>query len=132
MGKPKNMTKEAFQIEYVLRKGSANLLWKLISTPSGLAEWFADDVDQRDELFTFYWDKSSQEAERISQCQGKYMRFHWVDEPDNYYFEMRIEQSDLTGDTVLRITDFAEPSELSSNTELWNTQIEILTRRTGL
>lgn len=126
------MIKEAFQIEYVLRKGSGNQLWKLISTPSGLAEWFADDVDQRDDVYTFYWEKTPQSAERISQSQGHYIRFHWVDEPDTYYFELRIDQSDITGDTVLRITDFAEPSEQNSSIELWNTQIEILTRRTGL
>lgn len=132
MGKPLIMTKESFQIEYILKKGSASLLWKLISTPSGLAEWFADDVDQREDVYTFYWDKTPQSAERISQNQGHYIRFHWEDEPDTYYFEMRIEQSDLTGDTVLRITDFAESSELNSSIELWNTQIDILARRTGL
>lgn len=126
------MTKEAFQIEYVLRKGSGNQLWKLISTPSGLAEWFADDVDQNGEVYTFYWNKSTQSAERISQHQGHYIRFHWVDDPDIYYFEIRIEQSDLTGDTVLRISDFAEPSDISSSIELWNSQIKALTRRTGL
>lgn len=108
------------------------MLWKLISTPSGLSEWFADDVDQRDDVYTFYWEKTPQTAERIGQSQGNYIRFHWTDEPDTYYFELRIDKSDLTGDTVLRITDFAEPAELSSGIELWNTQIEILTRRTGL
>lgn len=126
------MVKKPFQLEYVLKKVSSHLLWTLISTPSGLSEWFADDVDERDGLFTFHWDDSSLKAVRIAKSNGTYIRFRWCDEPDTSYFEMRIEQSDLTGDTVLRVTDFAETSEQNSSIELWNTQVDILSRRTGL
>lgn len=126
------MVKEAFQLEYVFKKVSSHLLWNLISTPSGLSEWFADDVDERDGLFTFHWDDSSQKAVRIAKNNGIYVRFRWNEEPETCYFELRIEQSDLTGDTVLRITDFADASEKNSSIELWNSQIENLSRRTGL
>lgn len=126
------MVKEAFHLEYVLKKVSTHLLWNLISTPSGLSEWFADDVDERNGVLTFHWDDSSLKAERIAKSNGTYIRFRWCEEPDHSYFELRIEQSDLTGDTVLRVTDFAEPSDLNSSIELWNTQVDILSRRTGL
>lgn len=127
-----NMVKEAFQLEYVFKKVSTHLLWNLISTPSGLSEWFADDVDERDGLFTFHWNKSSQKAIRVAKNNGVYIRFRWQDDPETSYFEMRIDRSDLTGDTVLRITDFADASDKNSSVELWNSQIEILSRRTGL
>jgi len=126
------MVKEPFQLEYVLKKASSHLLWNLISTPSGLAEWFADDVDERNGLFTFHWDDSSLKAVRIAKNNGTYVKFRWCDEAEPYFFELRIEQSDITGDTVLRITDYADSAERNSSIELWNTQVDILSRRTGL
>jgi len=126
------MVKEPFQLEFVLKKASPHLLWNLISTPSGLSEWFADDVDERDGMFTFHWDGSSLKAVRIAKNNGTYIKFRWCDEPENCHFELRIDQSDITGDTVLRVTDYADASELNSSIELWNTQVDILSRRTGL
>ena len=38
--------KEQFELEYVL-KTSPKVLDKLLSTPDGLSEWFADDVTER-------------------------------------------------------------------------------------
>ena len=127
------MTRELYQIEYVLKTGSPTVLWKLLSTPSGLSEWFADNVTEDGEgVYTFQWGKSEQKAERISVSPGYYVRYHWVEDPDSYYFELHIDYSELTGGIVLHVTDFAEPSEINSNISLWNSQIETLMRRTGM
>lgn len=127
------MTRELYQIEYVLKNGSATLLWKLISTPSGLSEWFADNVDEVETgVYSFQWGKSTQKAERISVSPGYYVRYHWLEDPDSYYFELHIDHSELTGGIVLHVTDFAEPSEVNSSIGLWNSQIETLMRRSGM
>lgn len=126
------MTKESFHIEYVLKNGSPNILWKLISTASGLSEWFADNVDEKDDVLTFQWGKSHQMAKRISVVNGVSARYHWCDEPDKYFFELRMDASEITGGIVLRVTDFAEPSDINSSMKLWNSQIEELMRRTGM
>ncbi len=127
------MEKELFQIEYVLKNGSPAILWKLISSPSGLSEWFADDISEvQPGIFDFKWGKSSQKAERLSMTPGSHVRFHWLDEPDQYYFEFRIEHSELTGGIVLKITDFTEPDDVDESINLWNSQVENLTRRTGM
>jgi len=126
------MTKEKYLLEYPFRKGSAPLLWKLISTTGGLSEWFADDVNEKNNLFTFKWDDSTVQAEKVAGSNLTYVRYKWLDEEDSYYFEMRLEHSEVTGDVVLKITDFADSSDLHSSIELWNTQIEILSRRTGM
>lgn len=125
--------RELFQIEYILKNGSASMLWKLISSPAGLSEWFADDVtEDKEGNYTFQWGKNSQKAERTSLITGTSVRYHWIEDPDQYYFELHIDHSELTGGLILHVSDFAESDELNSSIELWNAQIENLIRRTGM
>ncbi|MFN2262569.1 MAG: START-like domain-containing protein, partial [Psychroflexus sp.] len=46
--------KVKFEMEFPIQV-SPNLLYQYISTPSGLSEWFADNVNSRGELFSFMW-----------------------------------------------------------------------------
>jgi len=59
------MNKEKFIVEYDLKSVSPTLLWSYIGTKNGLADWFADDVQNEEKLFTFFWNKSSQQAHQI-------------------------------------------------------------------
>lgn len=52
------MRKEKIRLEYMLKAGSGNIVWSIISTPSGLETWFADKVTFKDKVFTFYWGKT--------------------------------------------------------------------------
>ena len=54
-------TKQLFSIEYDFH-ASRQMLFQYLSTPSGLGEWFADDVNSRGENFTFIWDDSEESA----------------------------------------------------------------------
>ena len=49
--------KVKFELEYLL-KTSPKILENMLCTPSGLSEWFADDVNVKDDIFTFCWDGS--------------------------------------------------------------------------
>ena len=51
---------------------SVNVLYKRLSTPSGLAEWFADNVNLKDNIFTFFWDDSEQSAKLIKKKTNKF------------------------------------------------------------
>ena len=51
--------KTKFDIEYPIT-ASPQLLYQYISTPSGLTEWFADDVNSRENFFTFIWGDSEE------------------------------------------------------------------------
>lgn len=126
------MKKELYKIDYELKNGSVSVLWKLISTPSGLSEWFAEDVEKNNDVFSFQWENTIQKAKVISISTNTAIRFHWEGEPEEYYFELRIDHSELTRGIVLSISDFAEPSEKKGNIELWNAQVETLTRRSGM
>lgn len=52
------MGKEKIRLEYMLKAGSGNIVWSIISTPSGLETWFADKVTFKDKVFTFHWGKT--------------------------------------------------------------------------
>ncbi len=123
---PKKEPKGKFELEFVIRT-SAPLLYEFISTPSGLSEWFADDVNIKDGVFTFFWDGSEQKAKLLAFKEDKFIRFQWVDKPIGTYVEFRIEKDELTGDVSLMITDFAEAGpDTDSSKKLWDSQVNTL------
>lgn len=123
---PKKEPKGKFELEYVVRT-SAGILYELLTTPSGLSEWFADDVNIRDGIFTFFWDGSEQKARLIGFKEEKYVRLQWLDKPEGTYFEFRIERDELTGDISLMIVDFAEESSDQQTSKLlWDSQVNKL------
>jgi uncharacterized protein YndB with AHSA1/START domain len=118
--------KGKFELEYVIRT-SPGILYEFITTPSGLSEWFADDVNIRDGIFTFYWDGSQQKARLLGFKEDKYVRMQWLDKVEGTYFEFKIERDELTGDVSLIITDFAdEVSDMQTSKLLWDSQIGTL------
>ncbi len=127
------MSKEKFVVEYDLKSVPPALLWTYIGTRNGLADWFADDVQGEEKQFVFYWNGSSQEAHQFSSRVGSHIRFHWLDDEDPHaFFELRITSSELTGSTVLAVTDFAYPDEMDDSRGLWEHQIESLRRKLGV
>jgi uncharacterized protein YndB with AHSA1/START domain len=114
--------KKSFTIEYDFH-ASPQLLFQYLSTPSGLSEWFADNVNSRGELFTFIWDDSEEEALLLQKKNNEKVRFQWVDDEndsDDYFFEFKIMVDEITQDVSLIITDFAEEDELEESKMLWD------------
>jgi hypothetical protein len=127
------MKKTKFNIEYQLKSASINILWNSISTPLGLAEWFADGVIVKDNEYTFSWEGNEQTAILIHTKQNSFVRFQWEeDKTTDVFFELKIAMMEVTGNLALIITDFAVPSETEDLTMLWNKQIEVLCRKTGI
>ena len=124
--KPAKEPKGKFVLEYVTRT-SAGILYEFLTTPSGLSEWFADDVNINEGVFTFFWDGSEQKAKLLGFKEEQFIKFQWLDKPEGSYFEFRIEKDDLTGDISLLITDFAdEDSDYKTSKLLWDSQINDL------
>jgi hypothetical protein len=132
------MAKQIFTMEHVLNAKSENIIWELISTPGGLSKWFADQIEQNENIFTFFWGlpwnvHETRQAKIISQKKNKYIRFAWEDETDeSVYWELKIETFDLTGDYSLIITDFAEKEEMEDQKEIWINSLNTLRRMSGL
>lgn len=127
------MSKEKFHIEYVFDKVSRRSLWNHLTTPPGLSSWFADDVMIDENVYTFKWNKDTQQAEVLSSRPEVSIRYRWKDETEpRAYFEFMIHTIELTGATALEITDFAEPGEKTDAIDLWDTQVEELKRTLGI
>lgn len=117
-----------YELEFPITS-SPQLLYQYISTPSGLSEWFADDVNSRGEFFTFIWDDSEEKARMSSKKSGEKVKFRWVDDNNvdsEYYFELRILVDEITKDVSLMVVDFAEQNDVTESKQLWENQISDL------
>ncbi len=124
--KPEKEPAGKFELEFIVH-ASADMLYEFLSTPSGLSEWFCDDVNIRNGIYTFIWDGQMQQARLLKTVDVLLVRFQWVDKNDGSYFEFRIQRDDLTNDISFIITDFADTnSERESSKLLWASQVEKL------
>lgn len=123
--------KNKFELEYSINS-APKILYARLSTPGGLAEWFADDINIRGNVYKFIWDGSEQEAELVTKKENQLVRFKWLDDDDDSYFEFHIRKDELTGEVALVITDFAEDDEKDESIDLWDTQIAELKHALGL
>lgn len=117
--------KTRYELEFPLNS-SPQLLYQYISTPSGLSEWFADDVNSRGEFFTFIWDDTEERARLTSKKTGEKVKFRWVDENNedrDSYFELRILEDEITKDVSLLVVDFAQEDDVEASKQLWENQI---------
>jgi uncharacterized protein YndB with AHSA1/START domain len=118
--------KVKYELEFVI-KSSASFLYKYLATPSGLSEWFCDNVNSRGEIFTFIWDDSEEQAKLISKKRDSFIKFKWLeDEDEETYFEFKIEIDAMTKDVSLLITDFCDEDELEESRLLWESQVDQL------
>lgn len=127
------MKKEIYTLEYPLNNASSNLLWPVIGTPLGLAEWFSEGVTVNENEYTFSWDENEQTAFLQEIKPGKFIRFQWEDDAETeVYFQIEIQTQDITGNAALIITDFASAEDKNDAVLLWDSQIEILKRKNGI
>ncbi|HWD90650.1 MAG TPA: START-like domain-containing protein [Mucilaginibacter sp.] len=117
--------KKKFNIEYEI-KSSPRILYGFLSEPNGLTQWFADDVSVRDQVYTFTWDGEQQKARMLASKENKMVRFKWLDDEPQCYFEMEIVQDELTNDVALSITDFAVEDIIGERKLIWDNQVEYL------
>ena len=125
--------KVKFELEFPIH-ASPSLLFNYVSTPSGLSEWYADNVNSRGEIFTFIWDGSEEQAKLLGKKSGERVKFRWMEDDeagDNYYFELRIQVDEITKDVSLMVTDFAEDDEIEEAKMLWDNQISSLKQVLG-
>ena len=125
--------KVRYEIEFPINS-SPQLLYQYISTPSGLSEWFADNVNSRGEFFTLIWNDSEEKARLASKKTGEKVKFKWVDDKGKdteYFFELHILVDELTKDVSLMVVDFADKDEVEEATLLWENQISDLKHLIG-
>jgi uncharacterized protein YndB with AHSA1/START domain len=123
--------KVKFEMEFPIQV-SPSLLYQYISTPSGLSEWYAENVNSRGEFFTFIWNGSEERAKLLGKKSGERVKFKWLaDEGTDYYFEMRIQLDEITKDVSLMITDYSLEEELDESKMLWDNMVSDLKQVLG-
>lgn len=127
------MEKVEFQVELMINASKGSLFSRL-TTPSGLSEWFADDVNIKKDVFTFFWEGADEQARLLTQKRDEFVRFRWIEHEDeglSTSFEIRIKIEPLTGDTLVLVTDFADADEVDEAKLLWEKQLGDLKRVLG-
>lgn len=122
--------KVLFSVEYPVRS-SPSILFNFLSTPAGLQEWFADEVDESEGVFTFGWNGTKEKAKVLDAIEDKLIRFQWEGSPAGEYFEFLIDKSEITNLTMLVIKDFAEKKDIKDQSQLWEHQVKDLFHRIG-
>ena len=122
--------KVLYTLEYPVRC-SPGILYEFLSTPAGLQEWFADIVDERDGVFSFSWNGTEEHANLLDKELDKFIRFHWTHSTKEEFFEFRIDKSEVTNQTILVVTDFADKKEIKDQSQLWEYQVKELFHRLG-
>lgn len=120
--------KVKYEIEFPIMS-SPQLLYQYISTPSGLSEWFADNVNSRGELFTFIWDDSEEKAKLVSKKSDERVKFKWLNDDGSdseYFFEIKLLIDEITKDVSIVIVDFSDEDEIEESKLLWENQISDL------
>jgi uncharacterized protein YndB with AHSA1/START domain len=115
------MAKNQFVGEFEFN-ASKKMLFPYFSTASGLAQWFADDVNinNEDKVYTFIWDGEETKAKLTSNRTNHHVRFDVVEEDDDdpNFFEFKVEMNELTQSVYVRITDYSEMEDEEAH-ELW-------------
>ncbi|KQC33721.1 MULTISPECIES: START-like domain-containing protein [Nonlabens] len=121
-----------FELEFLVQV-SPSLLYQYFATPSGMSEWFADNVNSRGEYFRFIWDGQEEKAKIIKRIGEERARFQWdYDEDTKKYFEFRIEVDEITKDVSLMITDFGDDEdEVEEQKMFWENQVSELKKVLG-
>ena len=123
--------KQLFTLEFPVRC-SPSILYEFLATPAGLQEWFADKVDEWDNVYSFSWNgEKPDKSEVVEKEQDKFIRYHWLHSEKGEYFEFRIEKTEVSNQTVLLVKDFAEKSEIRDQSRLWEYQLKDLFHRIG-
>jgi len=118
------------KLEFFLKTSPA-VLFSRISTPSGLAEWFADNVKVEGKIFTFIWGKTEQQAEITMMIPNVLINFRWLDGESGSEFGFNIIQDELTGDVALIVTDNIDDDDADDAGNLWSSQVAKLKHMIG-
>ena len=105
------MPNDKFVGEYPIN-ASKKMLFPYFSTASGLAQWFADDVNiNEDKVFSFYWDGDESKAKMVSSRTNSHVRFEFLnseDPDDPAYVEFKLDMNELTQEVFIRVTDYSD------------------------
>ena len=124
------MSRVKISLEFKVRS-TPTILYRFLTTPSGLAQWIADHGDNHEKNYSFFWDGHEEKAEVLDTEENVFIRYRMEENEDDEYLEFRITKAEVTGDTILLVTDFSDDDEVDDQKQLWSTQIDALIASVG-
>jgi len=125
--------KTIFEIEYVM-KTPTKVLDNMLFTIDGLAEWFCDNVNVKDDIYLFEWDGYIEEARLLGIKHGQFIKWQWIEDEEaglETEFGFRYHMDPITNFVVLTVTASSTPVELEGTKALWDQHISDLKRLIG-
>ncbi|MBO7466491.1 MAG: hypothetical protein J6T94_02215 [Bacteroidaceae bacterium] len=124
---------EIVHFDVPLNSNSRDTIWNVVGTIEGMSAWLADSITEEEGIYTFTWGKhETRKAELISRRLKHYVRFHWLDDDPKTYFELRINQSELTHNYSLEVTELSTEEDAEGLQQLWEAYTDKLHRTTGI
>ncbi len=117
------MSKVKFVGEYEFN-ASKKVLYPYLNSASGLANWFADDVNiNPNKEFVFIWDGEKRNAKMVISRLNEQVKFKFLEDlEDPNYVEFKIEKNEFTGSVYLQVTDYSDMDEDEAS-ELWESLV---------
>jgi len=104
-------------------KASKKMLYPYISTASGLAQWFADDVNiNEDKEYNFIYDGADHKARLASHRQNQFVKFEFYEEGDDdesAFVELHLEENEITQSVYVKVVDYSDYEDDQEQYELW-------------
>jgi len=125
--------KSVFELEYVI-KTAPKVLDNVLFTLDGLAEWFCDNVNIKDEIYSFEWDGYIEQARLLGLKHGQFIKWQWLEDEQEGLtteFGFRYHMDPITNFVVLTVTGSSTPEEMEETRALWDQHISDLKRLLG-
>lgn len=125
------MVKNKFVADYQINT-SRKILFPYLSTASGLAEWFADDVSiNEDKTYIFHFDGEDHYARIVALRTNMHVKFDFfdpnnADESDHSYIEFKLEENELTQTLFLKVIDYSDSYDGDELESIWESLIHNL------
>jgi uncharacterized protein YndB with AHSA1/START domain len=130
------MSKHKFTTEFEIN-ASKKMLYPYLYSPSGLSQWFADDVTiNEDKVYNIVWDGEDHRAKIVSHRTNSFVKFEFIprkgeEEVERSYVELKLEMNELTQTVFLRITDCSDNEDDEELQDIWESMVNGLKETVG-
>ncbi|WP_375583495.1 START-like domain-containing protein [Cyclobacterium xiamenense] len=120
------MQKIKFVSDYQINT-SKKIIYPYLSTASGLAQWFADDVViNEDKVYNFIYDGENHYARPVIMRTNHHVKFEFFDpsdedeaDTDNPFIEFKLDENELTQTFYLRVIEYGDAYDEQEQRSIW-------------
>lgn len=127
------MQKIKFVSDYQINT-SKKIIYPYLSSASGLAQWFADDVViNEDKIYNFIYDGENHYARPVIMRTNHHVKFEFFDpseeeegDSDHPFIEFKLDENELTQTFYLRVIEYGDAYDEQEQGSIWEGLINSL------